>query len=83
MATIQELKKGDRFKFNDQIYTVTRKFIDDDKPLKAYNETKLQQQDFHHEGLEVELLAATKDDPRDNPLIDDDSWIHDADMGDR
>lgn len=56
MTTIEKLKKGDRFKFNDQTYLVRRKWLDDDRPLKAHNEDTHQDHDFWHEGLEVELL---------------------------
>lgn len=51
--TIQELKRNDRFKFNDEFFTVTRKFIDDDRPLIAINEQTRGKQKFHWEGLEI------------------------------
>lgn len=54
--TIQELKRNDRFKFNDEAYVVTRKFIDDDKPLIARHETTNAKHEFSWEGLEIEKL---------------------------
>ena len=54
--TIKELKRNDRFKFNDEPYIVTRKYIDDDKPLLALNETTKHKHEFHWEGLEIEKL---------------------------
>jgi hypothetical protein len=51
--TIEQLKKGDHFVFNDETYRVTRKFIDDDKPLIAILETNNTEHRFHWEGLEV------------------------------
>lgn len=54
--TIQELKKGDRFSFNDEAYGVIRKFVNDDKPLIAINEDTYEEHKFHWEGLEIEKL---------------------------
>jgi hypothetical protein len=51
--TIDQLKKGDRFVFNDETYRVTRKFINDDKPLISVLETNNTEHRFHWEGLEV------------------------------
>lgn len=51
-ATIQDLKKGDKFLFNDTEYVVRRKWINDDNPLIAsdgWNE----EHRFYHEGLEI------------------------------
>ena len=53
---IQELKRNDRFKFNDEAYTVTRKFIDDDRPLFARNETTNAKHEFSWEELEIDKL---------------------------
>ena len=54
-AIINDLKKGNKFKFNETIYTVKRCWINDDKPLIAvdeyFNETR-----FYYEGLEIEKL---------------------------
>lgn len=55
--TIQKLKKGDVFKFNDYRYKVLRKYINDDKPLKALRLDSLEHQEFHNEELEVEKDA--------------------------
>jgi hypothetical protein len=58
--TIEQLKKGDRFQFNDEVYKVSRKFINDDKPLIAILESTNQEHRFHWEGLEIiKLEAAT------------------------
>lgn len=54
---IDELKKGDQFLFNDETYTVTRKFIDDDRPLIAYNEKTNARHEFSWEGLEIEKVT--------------------------
>jgi hypothetical protein len=56
-TTIQELKKDDRFTFNDDTFKVKRKYIDDDRPLIAANESKVGAEDqlFHNEELEVVL----------------------------
>lgn len=55
-VTIQTLKRGDRFKFNDETYIVTRKFIDDNRPLIARQENLNARHDFSWEGLEIEKL---------------------------
>lgn len=57
-ATIQDLKKDDRFKFNRNTFVVTRKFIDDDRPLIAYKENDIhkEKEKFDYEGLEIEKL---------------------------
>lgn len=55
-VTIQALKRGDRFKFNDETYIVTRKFIDDNRPLIARQENLNARHDFSWEGLEIEKL---------------------------
>ena len=34
-AMIKDLKKNDRFIFNGKVYTVTKKYKNDDSPLKA------------------------------------------------
>lgn len=51
---IDELKKGDQFVFNDEGYVVTRKFIDDDKPLIARHLKTNNKHEFSWEGLEIE-----------------------------
>jgi hypothetical protein len=53
--TIQDLKRGESFKFNDEIFLVTRKFIDDDRPLIA-TDSKNEKHSFYWEGLEVEKI---------------------------
>jgi len=55
---IDELKKNDRFIFNDETYIVTRKYIDDDKPLIALKEQSNEKHLFHWEGLEIEKVTA-------------------------
>lgn len=50
---IKNLKKGDGFIFNGIKYTVTKKYIDDDHPLKAIDE-KFVEQVFHYDELEVD-----------------------------
>lgn len=52
---IKELRKNDKFKFNKIIYTVTKKYTDDDRPLKAID-NNYREQVFHNEELEVEKL---------------------------
>lgn len=49
---IQELVKRDMFLFNDTVYTVHKKYRDDDSPLKTECD-----QLFHNEELEVEYLG--------------------------
>jgi hypothetical protein len=56
IRTIQELHKNDKFQFNSDTYTVKRKWINDDKPLIAYNEDKHIEHRFFYEGLEVEVI---------------------------
>lgn len=51
--TIQDLKKGDQFKFNDDTFKVSRKWLDEDRPLIAYHERTGERHDFWHEGLEI------------------------------
>lgn len=53
-TTIKDLKKNDRFKFNYDKYVVKRKYKDDDKPLIAYNERRMENELFHNEDLEIE-----------------------------
>ena len=53
---IRELKKGNKFKFNDIIYTVKQKFSDwkkDDEPYLVTICGKV----FYHDELEVELIV--------------------------
>ena len=52
---IKKLRKGDRFQFNNNIYYVIKKYIDDDHPLKAVDENRKEQL-FHNEELEVIIL---------------------------
>lgn len=54
--TIKDLKRNDFFKFNDEEYKVTRKWLDDDRPLIAIKKYGLQKHRFHHEGLVIEKL---------------------------
>lgn len=55
-TTIKDLKKNDQFKFNDEIYTVRRKWINDDKPLIAYDKYN-SRINFFWEGLDVEKIV--------------------------
>ncbi|WP_306540856.1 hypothetical protein [Dysgonomonas sp.] len=54
--TIKQLKKGDRFSFNDKEYLVTKKYVDDDHPLKATYDGGWYEDLFHYEGLEVKVI---------------------------
>lgn len=55
-STIKDLKKGDRFKFNYEIFKVTRKWLDDEQPLIAIEEENRRESRFDWEGLEVEKI---------------------------
>jgi hypothetical protein len=55
-STIQELKRNDIFKFNDEEYKVTRKWIDDSRPLVAVLRYGNKKHWFYHEGLEIEKM---------------------------
>lgn len=57
--TIQDMKKGSRFLFNHETYIVARKWIDDERPLIAINETTREKHKFYHEGLEIEIADNT------------------------
>lgn len=58
MATIKDLKKGDKFRFNNTIYIVRRKWIDDDRPLIARTDHHIYEEArFGHEGLEIEKIT--------------------------
>lgn len=57
MATIDQLHKNDKFIFNDKVYTVSRKWISDEKPLIAYCDNG--EERFYFEGLEIEKLDPT------------------------
>lgn len=52
---IQQLKKGDKFIFNNQIYLVHKKYRNDDSPLK----TECGQL-FHNEELQVTVPDKVK-----------------------
>ena len=54
-ALIKDLKKGNKFKFNDTIYTVRRCYINDDKPLIAFDEHS-EEHRFYFDELEIEKL---------------------------
>jgi hypothetical protein len=54
--TIQDLNRNDRFIFNDEAYKVIRKWIDDNRPLIAIEESSQSEHRFHHEGLEIVKL---------------------------
>lgn len=57
MTTIKDLKKGDKFRFNNIAYVVRRKWIDDDRPLIAWTDPHFAERvDFDWEGLEIEKL---------------------------
>jgi len=55
MKTIKDLKKNDKFKFNDKIYTVKRCWINDDKPLIALDKW-FDEGRFYYKGLEIEKI---------------------------
>jgi hypothetical protein len=54
--TIQDLKRNDIFKFNDEEYKVARKWIDDGRPLVAILRYGLKKHWFYYEGLEIEKI---------------------------
>lgn len=56
MTILKNLKKGNEFKFNNEIYLVTRKYIDDNRPLIATCNQHTEPQRFHNEDLEIELI---------------------------
>lgn len=56
MAKIKDLKKNDKFVFNENIFKVVRAYISDEKPLIANNEDLHREERFHHEDLEVDLI---------------------------
>lgn len=60
---IDELKKGDQFIFNDETYTVTRKYIDDNRPLIARHEKTYNKHEFSWEGLEIEKVTPPSTQP--------------------
>lgn len=57
-VTIQDLKKGDCFKYNLEIYRVARKYSNDDRPLLAFKEYDILQDVamFHNEELVIDKL---------------------------
>ena len=60
MSTIQDLKKNDKFTFNDTIYIVRRKYIDEKRPLIAdellSNGVRTNEERFDYEGLEINKI---------------------------
>ena len=56
IVKIQNLKKGEKFRFNGKVYTVRRKYISDDKPLVAEEYIRGMREKFHNEELSVEKL---------------------------
>ncbi len=53
-ATIKDLKKNDAFLFNGKKYIVTRKWINEDKPLVAQSDSVFHDRHrFEHEGLQI------------------------------
>jgi hypothetical protein len=57
MKTIEDLKKGDKFKFNDIVFVVTRRFLSEEKPLIAKIDSHIYEEHrFYYEGLEVETI---------------------------
>ena len=56
--TIKDLKKNNKFKFNDTVFIVVRKYIGDEKPLIAkVDHHSYEEHRFYYEGLEVEILT--------------------------
>jgi hypothetical protein len=56
MKTIKDLRKHDKFKFNDVVYIVTKKYQSDSSPLKAYDSKNHREELFYNEDLEVEIV---------------------------
>lgn len=57
MVTIKDLKKGDKFRFNNTVYIVRRKWICDDRPLIARTDHHIyDEHKFYNEDLEIEKI---------------------------
>jgi len=67
MTTIKDLKKGDKFKFNNQIYTVEKRWWNENSPLRAMSDNPHKHptlnlpwqggpEFFDYEELEIEKL---------------------------
>lgn len=54
--TIKDLKKNDRFVFNNKTYIVTNKYRESTAQLKALDENNHQEQLFFYEGLSIEKI---------------------------
>lgn len=53
-TTISTLHKNDKFLFNDKVYLVTKRYRNDNSPLKAiYN---LDEELFYNEDLEIDKI---------------------------
>lgn len=58
MKQIKDLKKNNKFRFNDTVFIVVRKYINDDKPLIAKVDHHMYDEHlFYNEDLEVELIS--------------------------
>ena len=56
MKTIKDLKKHDKFKFNDDVFIVQTKWRDcENKPLVAIHSVKRDKHSFYNEDLEIEM----------------------------
>ena len=56
---IKDLKKNDKFLFNDKTYIVVKKYRNDNSPLKAVEENSFMTSNielFHYDELEIEKL---------------------------
>jgi hypothetical protein len=54
---IKDLKKNNRFSFNDINYIVIRKWISDEKPLIAKVDHHIYEEErFYYEGLEITFI---------------------------
>ena len=60
MKTIKELRKNDRFEFNEKSFVVKKKYRNDDFPLVAFDEDCLSDHYFFNEDLKVVLLTKIK-----------------------
>lgn len=50
---IKDLKKNDKFRFNDTVYTVRKKWMSDNSPLRVVESSE----EFFYDELEVEIIS--------------------------
>jgi len=53
MLLIKDLKKNDKFIFNDTLFYVTKKYRNENSPLKATNQEDYETELFYFDELEV------------------------------